>query len=558
MGEGVFTFIVGGKAGEGVKKAGEAASRLFSGMGRHVFQADEYESLIKGGHNFSSVSTSMRPVTGTYLKADFVVCLDRRSHEIHREHISKNGILVYNSDAMPAGQWKGIGLPISSAAKKFPNPELRVGLGAVAALSACVGLDRAGLEALVRAEYSRDVDNNIAFAGMVWEAANPLIGGRIRLESGPARGQVLSGNQAMALGACAAGLDMFFAYPMTPSSSMLHYLAAHAGQLGITVMHPESEIAVANMAIGATYSGARTMVGTAGGGFGLMVEALSLAGCAEAPLLVMSACRVGPSTGAATLHEQSDLRHVLGAGHGEFPRIVASPGDMGEAFGLAAEMMGLVWMFQTPGIILGDKHLCESAMTVDVDIGNAAWAEPLMFSGPAEEYRRYRQTTDGVSPLLFPPVDAVNKWTSHVRDELGISTEDSGLIEETHDKLRRKGEAIERHLRTITTVNTFGHGDPVVMTYGSTTLAVREAVALAGLDCRIVQPIYLEPFPGWAVGCFRGGPPPVVVEQSSTGMFARLLEEKMGLEIPRDNVILKYDGRPFDPEGLAARLREAI
>jgi len=558
MGEGVFTFIVGGKAGEGVKKAGEAASRLFSGMGRHVFQADEYESLIKGGHNFSSVSTSMRQVTGTYLKADLVVCLDRRSHDVHREHLSANGILVYNSGAMPDGQWKGIGLPLSSAAKKFPNPELRVGLGAVAALAAFVGLDRAGLEALVRAEYSRDVDNNLAFSGNVWEAAVPLIGNRIRLETGPARRPAMFGNQAMALGAYSAGLDMFFAYPMTPSSSMLHYLAAHAGGLGITVMHPESEIAVANMAIGAAYAGARTMVATAGGGFGLMVEALSLAGCAEAPMLVMSASRVGPSTGAATLHEQSDLRHVLGAGHGEFPRIVASPGDMGEAFRLAAEMMELVWRFQTPGIILGDKHLCESSMTVDPDIENAAWAEPLMFSGPAAEYRRYRQTTDGVSPLLFPPTDAVNKWTSHMRDELGLSTEDPELISDTHDKLRRKGEAIERHLRTLGTVNSFGHGGPVVMTYGSTTLAVREAVRLAGIDCRIVQPVYLEPFPSWAVDCFCEGPPPVVVEQSSTGLFARLLEERMGIEIPRDNLILKYDGRPFDPTDLAARLREAI
>ena len=558
MGGEVFTFIVGGKAGEGVKKAGEAASRMFSGMGRFIFQADEYESLIKGGHNFSTVSTAMREITGTYLKADLVVCLDRRSYDIHKDHLSGNGLLVHNSDAMPAGEWKGAGLPLTSIAKKLPNPELKMGLGAVAVLAAAVGLGRPELEALVRAEYARDVENNVALAGQIWDAAFPHVGRKFEMERGEIRKPKMFGNQAMALGAYAAGMDMFFAYPMTPSSSMLHYLAAHAGELGITVMHPESELAVINMAIGATYTGTRAMVGTAGGGFGLMVEALSLAGCAEAPVLIMSACRVGPSTGAATLHEQSDLRHVLGAGHGEFPRIVASPGDALEAFHLAAEMMELVWRFQTPGIILGDKHLCESTMTVEVDPAKAGWSEPLMFTGPESEYRRYRQTTDGVSPLMFPPTKAVNKWTSHVRDELGISTEDADLITETHDKLRRKGEAIEEHLRTIRTVNTFGHGGPVILTYGSTTMAVREAVRHAGIDCRIVQPVYLEPFPYWAIDCFRGGPPPIIVEQSSTGMFAKLLSEKLGIEPRPDQIILKYDGRPFDPEELARRLKEAM
>jgi len=558
MGRDAFTFIVGGKAGEGVKKAGETASSMFSDMGRYIFQADEYESLIKGGHNFSTVSTAMREITGTYLKADMVVCLDRRSYDIHKDHLSEGGILLFNSDVMPTGEWKGTGIPLTSLAKKFPNPELKMGMSAVAALAAALGHERPALEALVRAEYSKDIENNIAFAGMVWDAAFPLVGQKFKLERGNQPRPSLSGNQAMALGAYAAGLDMFFAYPMTPSSSMLHYLAAHAGELGITVFHPESELAVINMAIGATYTGARAMVGTAGGGFGLMVEALSMAGCAESPVLIMSACRVGPSTGAATLHEQSDLRHVLGAGHGEFPRIVASPGDMNEAYGLAAEMMELVWKFQTPGIILGDKHLCESAMTVELDPAKAGWSEPSVHSGPPSDYKRYRQTTDGISPLLFPPAKAVNKWTSHTRDETGISSEDADLITEMHDKLRRKGEAIEQHLRTLHTVNSFGHGVPVIMTYGSTTMAVREAVRISGIDCRIIQPIYLEPFPYWAIDCFCEAPTPIIVEQSSTGMFAKLLAEKLGLEPRPDQIILKYDGRPFDPEGLAARLKEAM
>lgn len=551
MAKEVFTFIVGGKAGEGVKKAGSAASRLFVDMGRHIFQADEYESLIKGGHNFSTVSTAVRQVTGTYTKADLLVCLDKRSYDIHQDHLAEGGVLVHNTDAMGPGRWKGVGLPLTSAAKKYPNPELRMGLGAVAALVAALGLERSGVMKLVKEEYSRDLESNLSFALAVHELAASHLGGRFRLDRGEAKRPMLFGNQAIVLGAYLGGLDLYFAYPMTPSSSALHYIAGKARELGVTVVQPESEIAVMNMAIGAAYSGARTMVGTAGGGFGLMVEALSMAGMAEAPVLALLASRVGPSTGSATLHEQSDLRFALGAGHGEFPRIVASPGTAKEAMFLAAEMLDLVWRFQVPGILLTEKHLCESTMTADIDPAKAAWSEPAAHGDG--EYKRYRITDDGVSPLLFPPTKQPNKWTSHMCDELGLVSEDAGVITQMHEKFRRKGEAIAEKLKTMHTVNTFGNDGPLIMTYGSTTMAVVEALRYGGMKARVVQPVYLEPFPEWALGCFSDEKP-VIVEQSSTGMFARFIGEKLGVEARA--VVLKYDGRPFDPEELAARLKE--
>ena len=553
MGKELFTFIVGGKAGEGVKKAGQAAARLFVDMGRHIFQADEYESLIRGGHNFSTVTTGVRQVTGTYLKADLVVCLDRRSYDIHKDHLSEGGILIHNSDAMGPGDWKGVGLPLTSSAKKFPNPELRMGLGAVAALASAIGIERSGVMKLVKEEYSRDLESNLSLALLVHELASPHVGGRFRLEPGERKRPMLFGNQAIVLGAYLGGLDLFFAYPMTPSSSALHYIAGKAGELGVTVVHPESEIAVMNMAIGATFTGARSMIGTSGGGFGLMVEALSMAGMAEAPVLALLSCRVGPSTGAATLHEQSDLRFALGAGHGEFPRIVASPGTMKEALFLSAEMLDLVWRFQVPGILLTEKHLSESTMTLDVDPSEAAWSEPATHTGG--EYKRYRITDDGVSPLLFPPTRELNKWTSHMCDELGLTSEDPGMITQMHEKFVRKDKAIREKLQTMHTVNTFGNEGPVIMTYGSTTMAVVEALRFSDMKARVVQPVYLEPFPEWAMGCFADEKP-VVVEQSSTGLFAQLVEDRLGVE-PRE-VIKKYDGRPFDPEDLAGRLREVL
>ncbi len=549
----LFTFMVGGKAGEGVKKAGQAAARLFVDMGRQVFQSDEYESLIKGGHNFSTVTTGMRQVTGTYLKADVVVCLDKRSYELHKDHLAPGGILVYNSDAMGPGNWKGAGLPLTSAAKKFPNPELRVGLGAVAALLAALGLDRSDVMKLVKAEYARDLENNLLFALTVHELASPHIGGRFGLERGDRRRPMLFGNQAIVLGAYLGGLDLYFAYPMTPSSSALHYIAGKARDLVVAVVQPESEIAVMNMALGAAFTGARSMIGTAGGGFGLMVEALSMAGMAEVPVLALLAGRVGPSTGSATLHEQSDLRFALGAGHGEFPRLVASPGTVKEAFFLSAELLDLAWKFQVPAILLTEKHLCESTMTGDIDPSEAAWSGPAAHTGGG--YKRYRITDDGVSPLLFPPTKELNKWSSHMCDEAGLVSEDPGMITQMHEKAVRKGRAIEERLKQMHTVNSFGSEGRVVMTYGSTTMAVVEALRFSGQKARVVQPIYLEPFPEWALGCFAEEGP-VVVEQSSTGLFAQLIEAKLGLE--PESVIKKYDGRPFDPEELAARLKEVL
>ena len=253
----VFTFLVGGKADEGTKKAGLTAGRLLTERGLHVFLMDYYMSLIRGGHNFSVISAAPRPISSHYMAADLVVALDQRSYDNHTEHLAKDGVIVYNADAVKDAE--GIGLPLTSLARTYPNPSLRLGVGTIAALAAAVGMTCDELEVLVRTEYPKDLENNIAYARAVHDAAPPELHGRFTLPEGDKARAFLTGNEAIALGAVAGGLDLYVAYPMTPASSILHYLAAHEGELGITTMHTESELAVINLAVGAASVGARTM-----------------------------------------------------------------------------------------------------------------------------------------------------------------------------------------------------------------------------------------------------------------------------------------------------------
>jgi 2-oxoglutarate ferredoxin oxidoreductase subunit alpha len=389
----------------------------------------------------------------------------------------------------------------------------------------------------------------------IFNMCKSLIGTKFQLKFTEGRRPLITGNEAISLGAAAGGLDVYIAYPMTPASSILHYLAAHSEELGVTVVHPENEIAVVNMAIGSAFAGARTMVGSSGGGFSLMEEAFSLAGMTETPLLCILSSRPGPSTGIPTYTSQGDLNFALYQGHGEFPRLVASPGTVEEAYYLTAEMLNLVWKFQIPAILLTEKHLSESTMTVDLDPSKAQWPKPVMHT--QGKYKRYLDTPDGISPLLFPPSKEIIKWNSYEHDELGITTEDPDISVKMRDNLMRKQETMIDYLKGIKTVNSFGSGGPNIFTYGSTTMSVLEALRTSGIEGTVIQPIYLEPLPVWELEKYRdNGEKTIVVEQSSTGQFAAHLRNSARIEA--DKIIKRYDGRPFEPVELAEAIREVI
>jgi 2-oxoglutarate ferredoxin oxidoreductase subunit alpha len=217
-------------------------------------------------------------------------------------------------------------------------------------------------------------------------------------------------------------------------------------------------------------------------------------------------------------------------------------------------MLGIVWRFQIPGILLTEKHMSESRMTVSINVKDfSRGLKPLIHSG--RDYKRYLDTEDGISPLFFPPSEEFIKWNSYYHDELGITTEDPEIIVKMHDKRMKKEMALLEYMKGIHTVNVYGEGELVILSYGSTTMSVREALKVGNISAMVVQPIYLRPLPRWELERYKGDDI-IVVEQSSTAQFATFLREKAGID-PRA-VIKKYDGRPFEPVKLAGMIKEVM
>jgi len=565
----VYTVIVGGKAGEGVKKAAQVIAVTLFGKGWQVFQADDYQSLIKGGHNFSTVSFASEPVYNAYNKADLLISFDRRSYETHK--LDLNGVSslhVSNSDDLSQddhlAQDCGFGLPFSRLMKEIYSQPANVSLAAVAIFYQWMDYREEELETVIRREFKRNVEENVRYAREIYRLAgnqnfNRCEACQVKLPSEKRMGErFYSGNQAIAIGAWLGGLDFYYAYPMTPASSILHYLALKQSSHKVYAIHAESELAAANMAIGSVVAGARTAVGSSGGGFALMQEAFSLAGITEAPLLCILASRPGPATGVSTYTAQEDLFFALHQGHGEFGRVVAAPDCAERATSLAAELLSLAWEFQSPVILLTDKHLSESSQNFILP-AELPFAEVILGEDSAD-YQRYEPTPNGVSPLLFPGSDNVSddtviKWNSHEHLPSGLRTDKAEPMVAMKDKRNRKSNALAVATGIYRRIEIYGGEGTPVFAYGSAVLELREAQKHCVKQFTIVALIYLLPFPEKELEAYRGKEV-VVLEHSSTGNLERYLRQN--LEIKLKKSILRYDGRSFDPIELARLLEEVL
>ena len=573
-----LSWKIGGEAGFGIKSSGIAFAKVCNRAGYEVFSYDEYPSLIRGGHNTHQVTVGESTIYSTVEAVDVLVALTQETIDAHCGELSYGAAVLYDKSTMRPSKNKLIAerhirflpIPFAEITTEAQAPVVARNIVALGASVALVGLPFALLATVIKHSFSRKkevLEANLKAARLGYEYYRKNYGQHafkvVLTQHTVAKEVLLTGNDAIALGALAAGLQFYAAYPMTPSSSILHFLAAHARGERIIVKHAEDEISVINMALGASHVGSRAMVGTSGGGFSLMVEALGLAGITETPLVIVEAQRPGPATGLPTWTEQGDLRFVLHAAQGEFPRIVLAPGDHEECFYLTAQAFNWAEQYQVPVIILTDKFLGESyrmvapfdLKKVTIDRGQAALTATQIQG--MREYQRYRVTDSGISPRSIPGTRGGEYLAnSDEHDEYGFSSE---TIKDRISQQTKRMAKLSTAARSLSGATLYG--DPrarrTIVAWGSSKGPVLDA--LAWLPDRLRRKInflhvnILWPFPAREVSAVLGRSKRVLlVENNATAQLGGLIREQTGIHIRHH--LLKFDGRPIYPAEIKERI----
>lgn len=578
---------IGGAAGFGIKAAGQTLARCFAQGGLHTFDLTEYPSLIRGGHNVYQVRVSPEPVFSHVRPVDVLVALNTETVTRHVDELVDGAALVYDPKTVSI---EGLVDPAKVCAVAVPFDDIVDAAGGlrimrnVAALGAVLGLVGFPLEYLtssLKAQFAKKAPDvaemNVAVATKGYEyGSHAECVFPVKLAPVPdAPAQILvDGNEAIGLGALAAGIGMYCAYPMTPASSLLTFMAAHDREYGVVVKHTEDEIAAMNMVVGAAFGGARAMCATAGGGFSLMVEAFGLAGVSESAVVVGVFTRPGPATGLPTWTEQSDLRFVLHAAQGEFPRVVLAPGDRADAFELSWKAFNLADQLQTPVVILGDSYLSDNRESlppydltkVEIDRGKLV-AEGDVRSHPEALgddglYLRYKVTKDGVSTRAIPGVaGALQVVNSYEHDEYGYGAageEPANRVVQNEKRLRKLELA-----RTLAPPPAHfgaapGAADVSIVVFGTTKGPVRQAMEWLerdGVSVALMQVVTLWPLPADAITAFLDASKrTMIVEGNATGQLEGLIRQECLRGF--DWRLHRYDGRPFSPEQVYETVKE--
>lgn len=556
-------IVLCGEAGQGIQTVEHLLTRVLKLSGYHVFATKEYMSRIRGGSNSTLIRVSSHHVSAPVDRLDIFVPLSKGAVRHMGKRISPETLVLGDRDTYEAeySGKKAVHVPLSEIAAQVGG-RIYANTVAVGVLAGLLGARLKVLTDYLARHFSakgeRVVHQNIEAAKRGWALARGIPQSeapRLRLRRAPqvADEILLSGAEAVALGAVVGGCDFTAFYPMSPATGVSAFLAQHASQLGIVVEQAEDEIAAVNMAIGAWYAGARALVSTSGGGFALMVEGLSLAGMLESPLVIHLAQRPGPATGLPTRTEQGDLLFALCAGHGEFPRVVFAPGTLQDAFYLTQKAFNLADRYQVPVLVLTDQSLMDSYCNVPALDLSGLKVEPSLVETRAD-YARYALTKTGVSPRGIPGLgEGLVCVDSDEHDERGHITEDLAVRQAMVEKRLRKLGPITQEATPPDLI-----GDPdcetLVIGWGSTYPVLREAAARLGRDdlsvlhFKQVWPLHPE-----TAEYINKARRLVVVENNATGQFAQLIKLHLGLDI--QHKLLKYNGLPFSVEEVAEGLQ---
>ncbi len=572
-----MSIMIGGDAGQGVESSGAGFSLSFARAGLHVFAMQDYRSRIRGGHNFYQIRLSERPRYSHSNPVHLLLALTPESVGMHLDNMAEGGAVVFPErfqiDEEPLRK-RGVrmdALPLIRIAEEHGN-RIMANTAALGAAAGIVEFPFEYMESVIRDNFARKgqevIDSNVKVAQVAYEMAKQRYGSdfpyKLRPPQGAPKRMLINGNEALAMGALAGGCRFISAYPMTPATTIVEWLAALPPEYGVVTKHAEDEIAAACMAIGASYAGARAMTATSGGGFCLMVEAMGLAGMTEVPMVIVQAQRGGPSTGLPTRTEQSDLLFAISAAQGEFPRIVTAPGTVEECFEAGWRAFNLAEKYQCPVVVLTDQSLTSSLRTLDMDAvdfgsvkidrGSTLTYEEL--DRLSDGYKRFEFTETGISPrAIVGHPKAVFAASSDEHDETGHITEEIENRRRMMHKRMRKLEEAEKEMRPPALYGP-EEADVTLVCWGSTYGSCREAadeINAAGGSANVLQFVDLWPLPAQAAErALRACKRSVAVEQNYTSQLARLLRMATGVQV--DRTLTKYDGRPFAPEEIVAEL----
>ena len=453
-----LNILIGGRAGQGINKVSGILSNILSDYNYFTFNYRDYPSLIRGGHNFNIIGVSDKKIGSNESKVDIIIALDDKTIEIHKKELKKNGIII--------------------GCKEFCDIGRNSNIAQAGALIKTLGISN---EELIKAIKKEFPENKEAISS----AERGYNSCEIKFNLKKLNSNItfrMNGGHGISEGAINSGINIYLAYPMTPATNVMHELAAKELEKGHIVFEAESEITVVNAALGASFTGAKAMVGTSGGGFDLMTEGLSFQGMAEIPLVVYLASRPGPGTGVPTYSSQADLDVSLRGGHGEFPRIVIAPGDPIECIEKTNEAFYLSNKFNCLSIILSDKHLAEGEFSTD---------------------RKPNKIIDVKINRKIPGRGAGTiKATSYEHDSFGNTTEDAIITKKSADARIAKYENIKKECKKMEMIKIYGNPNAknLVIGWGSTKTAILDA--LDSIDNSIenrrgkwkfLQVLYLKP-----------------------------------------------------------------
>ncbi|MRG28076.1 MULTISPECIES: 2-oxoacid:acceptor oxidoreductase subunit alpha [Laceyella] len=577
-----LSWKVGGQQGEGIDSAGETLSTALNRKGYYLYGYRHFSSRIKGGHSNTKIRISTSPVRSISDELDILVAFDQETIDLNAHELIADGVILADAKfnpTVPEGVTAHLlAVPFTKIAEEVGMAQMK-NMVAVGASIALLGLSVDAFKEVIEERFARKgqkvVDKNMEAITKGHEYVQEQIGNTItkfRLDPSDGKKRLyMIGNDAIALGAVAAGARLMAAYPITPSSEIMEYLIKKLPELGGTVVQTEDEIAAMTMVIGANYGGVRALTASAGPGLSLMTEAIGLAGMTETPAVIVNTQRGGPSTGLPTKQEQSDVLAMLYSTHGEIPKIVLAPSTVEECFYDTIQAFNLAEQYQCPVIILSDLALSLGKQTVNpldydrIEIKRGKlvdWNEELPPLENSQLFPRYEFTEDGISRRVLPgKKDGLHHVTGVEHDETGRPSENPLNRKRMMDKrLSKLSNGIDFDTPVFLDAQ-HDEADLLIVGFNSTRGTITEAkerLEAEGLKVNHAHIRQILPFPTEIMQQqIQKAKKVLVVENNATGQLTNLIKMHVGFA---EKLVHygKYDGNPFLPSEIYKQCKELL